>query len=158
MQLPLLFNFRQVVTGVGFIADVQVSGRALLGTELGEAEETWITAVAPVGWAGGGTSRTAAFDDFRRGWVQVVFDIAAESTSFGDFKSKCSEFLSSAHEGFTIEWNGALEQVRAGKYEDDELPSVPADQQPVGFQIAELEPGNATPDSNRIEDGLKAAA
>lgn len=155
-QLPLVFTFKQIVLGDGFVAGVSMRGRALL--EDG-GEETWITGVAPAGLAGGGIDRASAFADFRKGWAEILFDIASDSTSFSDFKDRCSDFLATARESITQEWLAALEEVRRTQYEDHALARTEgADEQPVCFDVVELSPREFGPQYNEVESGLQAAA
>jgi hypothetical protein len=154
MQLPLLFTFKQVVLGDGFIAGVRMSGRALLA----ESDEVWITGVAPVGLAGGGIDRAGAFADFRKGWAEILFDISSDSASFEEFRTKCEEFLGSALKELTEEWEEALEDVRARRYVDPLLTSQSADEQQVAFEVVELKPRKYASDENEAEVGLEAAA
>ncbi len=159
MQLPLLFTFKQLVMGNGFVAGVTMHGRALLEEE---GDELWISGIAPVGLAGGGLDRDTAFAEFRKGWVSVLFDIASEADSFDDFKSQCSTFLGSESPHLTQEWESALASVRERNYKDPTLQSESADEQVVGFEVVELEPDSFAPDRNVLgnEPGsdVKAAA
>ena len=153
-QLPLFFSFREIVIGDGFLAGVSMNGRALLE----EGEETWISGAAPVGFAGGGLDRTAAFVEFRRAWVEVLFDIANETASFDEFKQKCDEFLDSSVEALTKEWEAALEDVRRKNYVDPSLRSLPADDQPLTFEVVKLTARKGGSKQNAVEAGLQAAA
>lgn len=159
MQLPLLFTFKKLVIGKGFIAGVMMSGRALLEEE---DNEVWISGVAPVGITGGGPSRDDAFAEYRKRWVSVLFDIAADAESFSDFQAQCSEFLTSSLPHLTEEWELALREVRKKKYTDATLRTESADKQPVHHEIVELEPSSFTPGDNVLDQdpdsGVKAAA
>jgi len=159
MQLPLLFTFKQFVIGKGFIAGVTMSGRALLEEE---ETEVWISGIAPVGIAGGGLDRDAAFAEFRKRWVSVLFDIAGEADSYSDFEAQCSEFLASQLSHLTEEWESALREVRKKKYTDATLRTESADKQTVHHEIVELDPSSFNPEDNVLEQepgsGVKAAA
>lgn len=149
-RLPILFTFSQVVFGNGFIAGVRMSGRALLEEERDD-HEVWIAGVAPVGFAGGGMDRAAAFQDFRAGWSGVLFDIAAAATSFADFKAQCEAFLSARAVTMNSEWESELASVRQSNYKDEKLPTIKADKQPPAFEICELEPQESKASSNETE-------
>lgn len=155
MQLPLLFTFKQPVFGNGFLAGVSMSGRALLDESNGE---TWITGVAPVGLAGGGVDRNAAFADFRKAWVEILFDVADETTSFADFKEQAEEFLSSASASMTQEWQAELDEVRRKNYIDPALRRESADGQGIAYQVVELTAQKYASGENEVEAGLQAAA
>jgi len=145
MRLPLLFTFSQLVFGNGFIAGVRLNGHAILEEDWGE---TWITGVAPTGFAGGGKDRATALVDFRQTWASVLFDIASEADSFLSFKEQCEAFLRSHAEALDAEWDTALAHVRANKYVDASLPSVPADTRPPTFEVCELQPAQSEPEKN----------
>ncbi len=153
-HLPLLFSFKQVVLGNGFLVGVTMNGRALLDED---SEETWITGVAPVGLAGGGVDRTAAFTDFRKAWAEVLFDIANESITFDAFQRQCEEFLASSMDSMTTEWQAALEEVRRTKYVDRLLRRESADQN-VTFKVVDLSALEYGAKENEVEAGLNAAA
>ncbi len=153
MSLPLLFTFKQLVLGDGFIAGVKMAGRALLEVEDGE---TWITGVNPVGFAGGGMDRAGAFADFRRGWSEILFDIASESTSFEDFSRRASVFLDATDERYTKEWLESLDEVRANGTTDPELRSEKTGDHPLKFEVVELKRPSAQ--ANESEEGLRDAA
>ncbi len=153
MALPLLFSFQQPVFGNGFLAGVRMYGRALLE----EGDETWISGVAPVGFAAGGADRGAAFTAFRNAWVTVLFDIASESHSFEAFKQACTEFLNSTTPGFTAEWDAALAEVRRTQYVDPTLKREQSDHE-VTFDVVELTQQQHDSSENVLEVGLLTAA
>jgi hypothetical protein len=137
-SLPLLFSFRQLVSGDGFLAGVRMNGRALLEFEqVDDHEEAWISGVAPVGIAGGGNDRGVAFIEFRKSWMEVLFDLAAEADSIEDFREKCEGFLGATEDGMTKLWQDAVAVVRQGRYEDPALETGDADAQVV-FEVVDL--------------------
>jgi hypothetical protein len=81
---PLVFSFRDAVSGNGFVAHVAVCGRVLL-TDEGDGD-IWMFGVQPGGVAGGGCNRSEAFREFKKSYLSVFFDIAAEAASFEDFE------------------------------------------------------------------------
>lgn len=154
--LPLLFSFKQVVVGNGFLAAVRMEGHALMETETADGhEETWITGVAPVGIAAGGSDRGMAIVEFRKAWTEVVFDMASETTSFKDFRVSCESFLSSRQESLTDLWKEAVTFVRRERYDDPSLPKGSADKQVV-FEVVDLSRMRA--EGNQVENGLQVAA
>ena len=162
MQLPLIFTFDQVVYGDGFIAEVRMRGRALLEEEVvGDGEtEHWISGVAPAGFAGGGADRNAAFNDFRVAWGEVLFDIAADCTSFDQFQAECRKFYDSKREHLTRDWIEARERVRREQVTDEQLRTAdPAEAEPdfCIFNVAEAASPNgddkgSRPPKNSVED------
>lgn len=154
--LPLLFSFKQVVVGNGFLAGVQMDGHALLEMDpVVGGHECWITGIAPVGIAGGGADRGVAFVEFRKAWTEVVFDLATAAKSFVDFRATCNAFLSSQQESMTTLWQNAVTEVRRSRYSDPALPTGSADKR-VTFKTVDLTHLRA--DGNEVENGLQVAA
>lgn len=156
MRLPLLFKFQKIIFGNGFIAGVRMSGRAML---VEDGEEVWINGVNPSTLAGGGRTREEAFADFRRGWSQVLVDIAAECKSLEEFRARASEFLAAETEEITAEWCNALKELRArGGADDVQLRQVKAESQPPQWSVAEIVPEQATVKLNSNKQQFEAAA
>lgn len=155
MQLPLLFSFRQVVFGDGFVAGVSMEGRALL--EEDGPDGPWISGVAPVGFAAGGVDRSDAFTEFRNAWITVLFDIAAEARSFDAFKQSCTEFLNSTEPTLSAEWDAALLKVRATNYVDPTMRREPVEAHKTGFEVVNFTL-HQPKSENRLEAGVKVAA
>lgn len=154
MHLPLFFSFKQVVSGNGFIAGVRMNGRAILE----EGGESWITGVSPVGFAAGGPDRGTAFFEFRKAWCSILFDIAAESASFEEFKNASQEFLGSEVASTTSKWMFALEAVRKVEYVDPTLRQVPSSEHRITSEVVDLTSAQHSPTENQVEVGLTAAA
>ena len=154
--LPLLFSFRQVVVGSGFVAGVRMNGRAILETDSIDAkDECWITGISPVGIAGGGGDRGVAFSEFRKAWTEVVFDLASQASDFKSFKAACIEFLKSSQTDLTKLWTDAVEGVRKTHYADASLKSEKAEQKVI-IEVVDLSKLNK--DGNEVENGLRVAA
>lgn len=155
-MLPLLFKFKETVQGSGYVAQVRMCGRATLEEEEGEV---CIGGVAPAGFAGVGETRNEAFNDFRRGWAEILFGIAEESATFAEFKAACEDFLAQTHDEFTREWEEALQRVRDEQLSDDQLTSENADENQVAWQIDEITPKLTSPHANvYVGNDIRAAA
>ena len=153
-KLPLIFSFTQLVHGNGFIAGVRMTGRVLLVEGNGE---TWLNGVEPAGLAGGGVDRAAAFQDFHKNWVEVLFDIAQEARTFEEFDLETKRFLGTKANALTEEWNEALSVQRAEGYRDPTLPVVDPEQHPVYFEVCELAPATSRPTKNEVRVELPLA-
>src|SRR6266545_6795308 len=89
---PLLIQFRDVIVGNRFIARVVFDGRALLKDE---GNERWVYGVQPNGVAGGSDGDAAgALNAFKMHYQSVLFDIAAEASTFEEFEREVRQFLS----------------------------------------------------------------
>lgn len=157
--IPLIFSFRQLVAGDGFLAGVRMDGRALLETELAAdgREESWITGIAPVGIAGGGGDRSVAFVEFRNAWIEVVFDLASKASSFEEFHASCTSFLASEQSSVTSLWEAAVAAVRREGYIDPSLRKESADKQ-VTYEVVDLTHVKPAASENHVETGLQMAA
>lgn len=70
---PLLFTFRDKVSGNGFLANVVAHGRSLASQE---KDGWWIYGVEPGDLAAGGTTFAKAQCEFRKAFTTILFDIA----------------------------------------------------------------------------------
>jgi hypothetical protein len=154
-QLPLFFSFAQPVFGNGFVAGVHMNGCALMESE---GSEIWISGVAPVGITAGGSDRGSAFAAFRNAWISVLFDIAAESSTFEDFRRSCASFLEARVETLTQEWQRAVDEVRRTKYVDPTLKNEPTDGHKISYGVVDFTGRSFTPNENVVEQDLKLAA
>lgn len=155
-QIPLVFTFSQVVNGNNFSASVKMQGRALLESETHDGrEETWVTGIAPVGIAGGGLDRNTAFHDFKKAWIEVLFDLAIDAKNLSEFRSACAKFLSSKQASLTELWEAAVVEVRRIQFRDNALRTESADQA-VTFSVEDLAGQGLR--ANQVEAGLGVAA
>lgn len=159
-QIPLVFSFKQVVLGNGFIAGVRMDGRALMEIDKADGgEEVWLTGIAPVGITGGGADRSVAFAEFRNAWAEVVFDIAHEADSFDDFERSCKVFLSAEQDSLTRLWLDAVDAVRREQYVDPSLRREEnAEERRVKYAVVDLTDNKFGTAENKVEKGLQVAA
>lgn len=155
-RLPIIYSYRQVVVGNQFFATVYLQGHAILSTC--EADEVWMEAVAPAGFAAVGPDRGCAFAAFRDAWHKVLIDIANDSANFSDFHARCGEFLSSAHPDFVDEWQELVAEVNRTGFTDEHLSKAGAKFSRVKFEVRELSVESATPKLNSTEAGVMSAA
>ena len=151
---PLVFSFRDTVNGNGFVAHVVASGRVLL-TDEGDGD-IWMFGVQPGGVAGGGHERSEAFREFKKSYLSVFFDIAAEATSYEDFAESVSQFFSEVNAPNLEVWTDAVRAVRAGKLSLSDLKSTNADSYSPKIEIRRIDTG-ATANDNTFDEIRKAA-
>jgi len=154
ISYPILFGYRDLIGGRGFVAFVQANGRALL-TE--DAENAWLYGVNPGGIAGGGSSRDDAVRRFKDSYLSVLYDIAAEAQSFDEFKQEVERFFYDVHEPNEREWSAAHAAVKSGDLTTD-LPQVKAETRPTRIDIRPLETERVQPDVNQLQGELAEAA
>jgi hypothetical protein len=151
---PLLFGFRDVVQGNGFIARVAVQGRALMQTEE-PPEGVWIEGVNPGGFAASGHSQAQALESFRQSYLAILFDIASDAADFAAFRHGVEEFFRDTNEPASRDWDAAVAEVRAGRTDADWLAKRPADT-PRSIEVVRVERPMAQ--DNALGDGAALAA
>lgn len=125
-RYPLVFGFRDLVAGEGFLAGVTTEGRALM-----EAEDdgAWVYGVNPGGVAAGGPDKGEAFAAFKKSYLSVLFDLAKTSATFEAFKSAVEAFFEETNGPAAGEWDEAVREVREGKITADWLGTRNADRE-----------------------------
>lgn len=142
-RYPLLFGYRDLVQGQGFVAGVETSGRALL-VEEGDGA-VCLYGVEPGGLAGVGGSRDAAVTDFREHYRTILYDIAADAQDFEEFRAEVERFVSEISD--EREWEEAVEDVRAGKIASEDLPKVSVTSVQFGVNVRRLIVGDQHADA-----------
>ncbi len=117
-SFPLIFNFRDLIAGQGFVASITTRGRLVLAEE---AEGWTLYGVNPGGLAGGAEDRTAAFADFRGGYQSVLDDIAHEAKDFETFKASVERFVLDTNLDVGAEWERLRTLVRSGAINLDDM-------------------------------------
>ena len=115
-RLPLLFTFKDLVYGDGFLADIEAQGRALAERGPEEEGKVWITGVQPGGIAEGAESAREAYAKFRNTYKAVLFDVASEAKNFNAFKREVQNFFNEVCNPAEKEWWSAVERVRKEGY------------------------------------------
>jgi hypothetical protein len=149
---PLLFGGRELVEGNGFIARVNVSGRALLALE--DGGEAWVEGINPGGFAARGTSPNEALSEFYSAFRGVLFDIASDARSFQDFSNEVQRFFNETSVPALREWEEAVQRVKAGQLDADWLNKRPAETK-LGIEVTEVSRPAAT--NNEMGDAALAA-
>ena len=132
---PLLFTYRDILLGDGFVAGVATMGRSLM-VEEGE-NDFWIYGVDPGGIAAGGESQKEAASEFRSMYRTVLFDIADEARTYEEFKTAVEAFFEDKNEPFEQDWWRAVELVREEKVTSDWLDKEPAESN-RGVKVVEI--------------------
>jgi len=151
---PLVFSFRDAVSGNGFVAYVAVSGRVLL-TDEGDGD-IWMFGVQPGGIAGGGHERSEAFREFKKSYLSVFFDIAAEAVSFENFEESVKLFFSEVNAPNLDAWTEAVAAVRAGRLSLSDLKATDSDSCPPKIEVRRIDK-LATANDNTFDEIRKAA-
>ncbi len=138
---PLVFSFRDVIEGNGFLAGVAISGRALMVHE-GE-DGWWLYGVTPAGIAATGDTPPEAHAAFRNTYREVLFDAAADAADFEAFKTEVERFFNEGNSEEERRWNEAAAAIRSGQVTPEaffsELPRIPADSCPLSLTVERLD-------------------
>jgi len=153
-QYPLIFSFRQLVAGHGFLAGVGIRGRAILAEE---GDGFWMYGVQPGGIAGGGLDRGMAFCRFRESYNSVLFDIASEAATFDEFRSQVREFFNQINRPNLAIWTDCLDEVRRTNLSLKGLERVDADELTPELTVFKVDASQTSPADNHIDSIDEAA-
>ena len=130
---PLLFEYRFLVVGNGFLADITASGKVLCVQEA--PGEVWMYGVQPGALADWGATEAEAHQAFHRAFHELLIDISASAPTAEAFEAEVRTFCETVNVPNARMWDRALEEVRAGRASTDGLDRWPADR-PVSVNIA----------------------
>jgi hypothetical protein len=154
---PFLFSFRDLIAGNGFVANVTASGRVLLVEE--NDGDWWLFGVQPGGIAGGNPDRNVALDEFKKSYLSVLLDLAAEATSYKQFESEVKRFFAQVSEPFAADWKKALELVRSGELKYPGIVCIKeAEHAEPRVEVTQINSKTATPDANAGLEPIYAKA
>ena len=140
---PLMFTFRDVVSGNGFLAGVTLSGRVIAEQEDGE---WWIYGVRPAGIAETGENAPDAFSKFRTRYTHILFDIAADANNFESFRAEVERFYHEACTEQERRWEDALRLIRSNGIEPEkpfsDLPREKPEMRPTQITVERLDVAN----------------
>lgn len=157
---PLVFTLQDVVTGCGFLAGINVTGKAVMEHEDGK---WWMYGVCPGGLAASGDTPNEAFLDFRNRYKETLFDIAEECGGFLAFRNAVKEFFAEDVQE-NARWDAALTILRQNEHclseEFTKVPRKRPDEFQVGITIDRLEKKTASElkPANNVQDSLAKVA
>ncbi len=142
VRYPLMFTFRDVISGEGFLAGVTISGRALMTKEKDDDKPWWMYGVRPGGIAETGATPGETFAHFRERYRAVLFDLAIEADSFVSFHREVEAFFHGHDAEEEKEWSEAFKLIRAGEVEPEhpfcELRRESPETRPTSVSVEEL--------------------
>lgn len=154
---PLILNFKELVSGNGFLSEVAGRAHMVMRNEDGA---WWMLGVNPGGIAAKGSTQQEAYTNFCKTFSEVIQDISSDSTSFADFKNKIESFVSQTDDEEDALFKEARAAVRAGASVDPAFQGLKrdtAETQPHCNVNRIDEPENLKP-SNNTTFLLKEAA
>ncbi len=152
---PVLFTFQEAVSGNGFLAGINLCGRAIICKE---ADNTWWTyGVHPGGIAETGKSALESFAAFRNSYKNVLFDISEEAANFEAFETEVQRFFRETASDAEERWTAALQAIRTGEVTPEEpfstLPRQSPSQRPEKVEVKRLD----TVESRKFSSQLNIA-
>lgn len=151
---PIFYRFTERISGDGFWAFVELSGRALA---VQEAEgEWWACGVNPGAIAGQGTTIREAFSDLQQAFRNYLEDSAKEFRTFAEFRSELERFFSESDAQTQAEWDAAVAIMRAGAEAPEHLAKEASEDVRCGITVREI--ASPKPFSGEGYGGVKVAA
>lgn len=115
---PLLFTFRDKVSGNGFLVNIVIDGRVLASQE---EDGWWMYGVQPGDLAAGGSTFAEAHCEFRKAFTTILFDIAEDAEDLKTFRADVHKFFKGINHPTEKEWQAAVCAVRAGRITADAI-------------------------------------
>jgi hypothetical protein len=158
---PVMFTFRDVVSGNGFLSGVTLGGRALMVHE--PAEQCWcIYGVRPAPIAESGKTPLEAFANFRNAYKNVLFDYAEGAQDFNTFKTQIEQFYAQPDNDEEMRWNEAYQQIRAGNVAVEapftDLPKESPENRPSYISVQPLHEMKRFSATDNVPDKIEFAA
>ncbi len=142
IDYPVLFTFRDAISGNGFLAGVTVTGRALMVKE--DDNKWWIYGVRPASIADFGDTPGEAFSDFRNSLKEVLFDMADMAEDFKEFNDAIERCFYEPDHIEERRWDTAYCLLRDGKVQPEPpffstLPKQSPDTRPTSLSVVRLD-------------------
>lgn len=141
MDYPLMFAFRDAVSGQGFLAGVTITGRALMVQE--NDGTWWIYGVRPGAIAEGGKTTEDAYLKFRNTYKAVLFDLAAEAADYETFRREVEAFFYQSDIQEERRWEDAFRGLKTGEIKPEgplsDLPRQDPQTRPAQISVIRLD-------------------
>lgn len=158
---PIMFTWRDVVSGNGYLAGVTLYGTALVVKE--DDGKWWSYGVRPGAIAEWGDTPQETLNKFRERYKIVLYDMAEEASDFATFKTEVERFYTQPDPEEEARWLQAVLAIRHGQVDVespfDALPRENPEKRPTGVSIQSLhEMQRFTPMDNVLDTYEFAAA
>lgn len=143
VHYPFIFDFKQPISGNGFLAGVEITGgRALM---LHEDGQWWMHGVFPSAISECGSTSQECFLRYREELKTILYDFAEEAGDFSAFDEKVGTFFRQPSADADL-WTAAQQKLRAGTVKADEneefiqkLPKEKPAARKMNFRITRLD-------------------
>ncbi|HUO57902.1 MAG TPA: hypothetical protein VMV05_06965 [bacterium] len=117
---PLIFKFKDMIAGPGFLAGVQIEGRVLMVEEKEDGvSEWWLNGVSPGGIAQEGATPQEAYLNFREFFRGVLEDLAVSTGNFVEFQKSVNNFIMTENKVQAAIWTETRNAIRSGSLKPD---------------------------------------
>ncbi len=156
---PFMFNFREAITGSGFLAGVTISGRSLM---LEEDGGWWMYGVRPGAIAETGATPQETFLRFIERLRTVLHDFATDASDYPAFRVEVESFFYQPDEEEEVRWEAARKSLRESqaKLKSWDLPKEAPESRPAGVSVVRLDKKSSkrfTPADNLRYEPIMAA-
>jgi hypothetical protein len=156
---PLMFTWRDVVSGNGYLAGVTLYGRVLMTRE---DDKWWTYGVRPGAIAEFGETPAESLNKFHDRYKMVLYDFAEAALNFESFKNEVEKFYAQPDREEENRWTQAFLAVRNGKAEVehpfDNLPRENPEARPTGVSVQALNELQRFTPTDNIPDAYAYAA
>jgi hypothetical protein len=158
---PVMFTFRDAVSGNGFLSGVTLGGRALIVHEA--EDQAWrIYGVRPAPIVESGNTPLEAFANFRNAYKNVLFDFAEDAGTYEDFKARVEQFYAQPDADEENRWTEAFHAIRNGNIPIEapfaELPKESPENRPSFISVQPLHEMKRYAATDNVADRLVFAA
>ena len=142
IDYPVLFTFRDAISGNGFLAGITVTGQALIVKE--DDDKWWMYGVRPASIAEFGDTPGEVFSNFRKSFKEVLFDVADEVSEYAQFEKEVDRFFYEPDHIEERRWHTAYCLFRDGKVQPEApffsaLPKQSPDSRPTSLSVTRLD-------------------
>ena len=157
---PIMFTWRDVVSGNGYLAGVTLYGTALMAKE--DDDKWWSYGVRPGAIADFGETPPEALNKFHERYKMVLYDIAEAALDFDAFRNEVEKFYNQPDREEEERWLQAVLAIRRGKVEVvtpfNALPVENPETRPTGVSIQALNEMKRFTPMDNVPDTYKFAA
>ncbi len=143
IHYPLMFAYKDCIAGNGFLANVKVSGRALM---LKEDSQWWMYGVRPAAIAETGETPEETSLKFRESYTKVLFDFAWDAKDFESFEAEVHRFFDETESEIETAWEQAFQLIRKGEVTPEppfaNLPKKAPEARPPTVNVIRVEDTN----------------
>jgi hypothetical protein len=149
-KLAICCTYRDIISGNGYLAKVEVCGRILAVVD--EDGEVWIHGVQPSGLAEGGATLLEAHANFRQAYTAMLFDVATTATSYANFEGSVKGLMQPSS-ALDKSWEDAARNLDKEIAAELGLPITKANNHQPSVTVTEIKlPEEISPALNTLDE------